>query len=254
MTIQKSILYAILVLTVSTAVAESAIPQKYAQIVSVFHNKFPDEKITNIQESPIDGIYEVMIPPHIYYANSNATYVFSGDIFKLADEKNITQDRRQIARKTSIDMLDTKSMIVFPAEKNKYTISVFTDIECAYCRKLHSQIGEYNKLGITVRYLAFPRGGPASDSFTKAISVWCAKDRRKALTDAKNDIVMEKRTCDSPVLKHYNLGKKFGIQGTPTIVLENGYVIPGYVSPEKLLSEIKNRSPLVNIARVKNKL
>ena len=239
----KSILYTLFVLAVSTALADSTMSKQYPQIISAFHEKFPTEKIVNIEKSPVNGIYEIMIPPHVYYANRDATYVFSGDIFKLIDEKNITQDRRKVARKMAIDMLDLENMIIFPAEKSKYTISVFTDVDCVFCRKLHSQISEYNKLGITIRYLAFPRGGSKSDSFSKAVSVWCAKDKRKALTDA---------TCDNPVLEHYNLGRKFGIQGTPAIVLEDGDVISGYVAPDKLITELKARASKTRISVVKS--
>ncbi len=249
MTLIKSILYVFFALFLNSALAAkvadnisaNSIAKRYPKIISVFHKKFPTEKISTIEKSPINGIFEVIIPPHVYYTNKDAAYVFNGDIFNLSDEKNITQGRRKLARKISIDMLDPENMIIFPAKKSKYTISVFTDVDCVFCRKLHSKISEYNKFGITVRYLSFPRGGVKADSFSKAVSVWCSKDKRKALTDAKNDIEIDTLTCDSPVLKHYNLGKKFGIQGTPAIVLADGDVISGYVEPNKLISELKAR-------------
>ena len=125
-------------------------------------------------------------------------------------------------------------MIIFKPETSKHFVSVFTDIDCGYCRKLHSEIDQYLAQGITVRYLFFPRAGKGSDSYAKAISVWCADDRQKALTDAKKGDSLAKKTCDNPVDQHMELGEAFGMSGTPMIVTEKGNVLPGYVPAAQL--------------------
>jgi len=245
----KVIVFTFFALCVSSVFAGNVALEKYAKIYSTFEQKFPDEKIVGVRATPLKGIYEIMIPPHVYYSNIDASYVFRGDIFKMSNQINITQNRRKVARRKAIELVDEDTMIEFKAAKPRYTVSVFTDTDCVYCRKLHSQMAEYNNRGITVRYLAFPRGGKHSASFAKSNAVWCAKDRQKAITNAKNDVAIEKVDCESPVLKHYNLGKKFGIQGTPAIVLDDGDMIPGYVSPERLLAELEKRKKTLNMAR-----
>ncbi|WP_306304412.1 thioredoxin fold domain-containing protein [Methylogaea oryzae] len=138
-------------------------------------------------------------------------------------------------------------MIVFAAKQPKYVVSIFTDIDCGYCRKLHSEIEQYLAEGITVRYLFFPRAGRDSDSYRKAVSVWCAKDRNAALTRAKRDEKVESKECDNPVDEHMSLGIAMGANGTPMIVTEGGEIIPGYVNAKQLAKmlayEKSNRKP-----------
>ena len=125
-------------------------------------------------------------------------------------------------------------MIIFPASKPRHTLTVFTDIDCGYCRKLHSDIDKYNDEGITVRYLPFPRSGPDTPSYYKAVSVWCSDDRRAALTRAKAGQDVPNATCDNPVRASLALGHKLGVNGTPALILEDGHLLPGYVPPKKL--------------------
>jgi len=136
----------------------------------------------------------------------------------------------------AIDKLGEDSMIIFSPKngKVKHTITVFTDIDCGYCRKLHSAIDEYNELGIRVRYLAYPRAGIGSASYDKAVAVWCAKDRKKAMTQAKNNQSVNSGKCANPVAEHFEMGSKIGVRGTPALVLESGQLVPGYVPPQRL--------------------
>jgi thiol:disulfide interchange protein DsbC len=131
------------------------------------------------------------------------------------------------------------SMVIFAAAQPKYTITVFTDIDCGFCRKLHSQIADYNRLGITVRYLAFPRTGPGTESWAKAQQVWCSPDRKTALTRAKLGEALHVARCDDPVAREYELGRALGISGTPGIFTSDGDMLPGYVPPDELLGELK---------------
>ena len=126
------------------------------------------------------------------------------------------------------------SMIIFGKDTLKHTVTVFTDIDCGYCRKLHNEIKKYNKLGIRIRYMFYPRAGIGSDSFKKAEAVWCSKDRAKALTQAKNGIKVTSKKCDNLVAQHYAMGNLIGIRGTPALVLEDGSVVPGYIPAARL--------------------
>jgi thiol:disulfide interchange protein DsbC len=131
-------------------------------------------------------------------------------------------------------------MIIFSPDKTKHTITVFTDIDCPYCQKLHAEIEDYNKAGIEVRYLMFPRAGVDSPSYKKAISVWCANDSNKALTDAKQGKKVEAKTCENPIQSQMTVAQMVGVTGTPAIVLEDGEMLPGY-RPVKEMSVVLDR-------------
>jgi thiol:disulfide interchange protein DsbC len=139
------------------------------------------------------------------------------------------------ARVNSLNKIGTANMVVFKPEKAKHVAHVFTDIDCGYCRKLHSEIKQYLDAGIEIRYLFFPRAGEASDSYKKAVSVWCSDNRSQALTQSKKGEAVPEKTCTNPVSKHMALGTAMGASGTPMIVTEKGSVLPGYVPAAQLL-------------------
>ena len=204
-------------------------------IRAVLMKKFPQSNITRIEKSVLPGIYEVEMPPHIFYISKDARYVINGDLIDLPADRNITQEKQAKARISAINQLGEDNMIIYAPKMTKYTISVFTDIDCPYCHKLHNEIDKYNALGIRVRYLAYPRSGPNTPSFKKAENVWCSKDRKKAFTDAINGKSIEAKTCKDPVLKQFITGTKIGVTGTPAIFLDNGQLLPGYYPADKLI-------------------
>ena len=199
--------------------------------------------VTSIEPSPIAGIYEVLVGPQLYYVSADGKYLFSGKLFEVASRTDLTSPKEEKAKAAAIEAVGEDKMVIFSPKDYKYTITVFTDIDCGYCRKLHSQIDEYNKLGIRVRYLMFPRAGIGSDSYKKAVSVWCSDDRKAALTRAKSGAKIEEKTCDNPVASEYALGQQVGVTGTPAIFLADGELVPGYVPPAKLEAMLKQKSP-----------
>jgi thiol:disulfide interchange protein DsbC len=205
--------------------------------------RFDGVKAENIQPSPVKGLYEVILPPQVFYASADGLYVVDGDVIELSSRRNITREQRGRAAVAAIDAMGEESMITFAPEKVKHTITVFTDIDCGYCRKLHQSMDEYNQLGIKVRYMAFPRAGIGSSSYNKAVSAWCADDPKQALTRAKNNQPIETKTCDNPVAAQYQLGQMMGISGTPAIVMESGRIIPGYVPPKRLVTLLDGKMP-----------
>lgn len=195
----------------------------------------------DFRASPVPGIYEYRHGAEIIYVTEDGRYAFTGDLFSMADRVNITDARRKELRQKLLAEVPESSMVIFAAAKPKYTITVFTDVDCVYCRKLHSQIADYNRLGITVRYLAFPRTGPGTESWTKAQQVWCAPDRQSALTRAKLGEKLQVARCDDPVAREYALGQALGIEGTPGIFMPGGELLPGYLPPDVLLGELQGR-------------
>jgi thiol:disulfide interchange protein DsbC len=195
-----------------------------------------------IAPSAIEGLKEVVYGTDVYYITPDGRYLVSGSMFDLTSQKNLTEQRLSGLRTKILEGVDESSMIVFKADgKQKHVITVFTDIDCVYCRKLHSGMAQMNKLGITVRYMAYPRAGIGSPSYEKAVSVWCAKDRNKAMNEAKNDGKVVPKKCENPVAQEFKLGQKLGVNGTPAILLEDGHLMPGYAPPERLFALLENK-------------
>ena len=194
----------------------------------------PRAKIDSVKPAEIKGLYEVVTGGSIFYVSEDGRYLLQGQLFDAVDKKNITEDKLADVRKTELDKVGEKNMIVFKPDASKHFVSVFTDIDCGYCRKLHSEISQYMAQGITVRYLFYPRAGKGSESYAKAISVWCADDKQKALTTAKKGESLETKTCNNPIDQHMQLAEAFGMSGTPMIVTEKGNLLPGYVPAAQL--------------------
>lgn len=189
----------------------------------------------DISPSPVEGIYEVNRGMSFFYATSDGRYVFSGDLVDVASGTSITENTRKSLRLQQLAQVDSDSLILFPAEKEKYRITVFTDIDCGYCRKLHREMADYNARGITVAYLFYPRSGPNTPSFTKAESVWCAADRNVAMTSAKQGATIKTEKCSNPIRQQFELGQSLGVRGTPALVLPDGSMQPGYLPADRLL-------------------
>jgi thiol:disulfide interchange protein DsbC len=194
----------------------------------------PSIKIETVKETAVKGLYEVVVGATILYVSEDGKFLLQGHLIDLEAKKDLTDAKLADTRKLAVEKLGEDKMIIFKPEKSKYKVSVFTDIDCGYCRKLHSEMDKYMAEGITVQYLFYPRAGKGSDSYNKAISVWCAEDRNAALTAAKKGAKTEQKTCDNPIDEHMQLGVDFEARGTPMIITEKGNVLPGYVPADQL--------------------
>ncbi len=227
------------VLLTGYLVAEESVEAVIKQSLS---RAIPAAAIDHVVPSPLDGISEVLVGMNVFYVSNDGKYVFEGKLIDMSTRTNLTEAILGKVRKEAISAIDEKSMIVFPAKDERHTITVFTDIDCGYCRKLHNEIDAYNAEGITVRYLSFPRSGPDTPSYDKAVSVWCADDRNKAMTTAKSGGKLPAKDCANPVRDHFNVGVEMGVAGTPAIVMENGVLLPGYLPAKKLAEELDGKS------------
>lgn len=210
-----------------------------AAVIAALDKIVPGIRPDSIELSALPGIYEISIGPMVIYLSEDGRHLIQGDLVDLDSGKNYTRERRREHRRDSMASVNGRDMVVFGPEDAKYTVDVFTDIDCPYCVRLHNQMAEYNRLGIRIRYLAFPRAGVASSSYDKWVSVWCSDDRQTAMGDAKNGKRIPAKKCDSPVKQQFALGRAVGVRGTPSLILENGHMIPGYVQPRDLLEMIE---------------
>src|SRR5262245_59597388 len=193
-----------------SAAADDAVEAVRLGLAKLLPGSEPD----SIKPSAIPDLYEVVLGPHVVYVSADGRYLIQGDMLDIDNRENLTEHKRAASRLAAIEKMGESTMIVFAPEQVKHTVTVFTDVDCPYCVKLHSEVPDLNRLGIKVRYLAFPRAGLRSESYQKMVSVWCASDARQAITDAKFGKPVKSATCDNPVAAHYSLGQLIGVSGT----------------------------------------
>ena len=198
----------------------------------------PDIPIESIRKSPVNGLLTVILKgDHVLYVSDDGNYILRGDMLEIKEGKiaNLTTQIRNSSVAEQLTKIAREDMIIFsPKGETKGVVYAFTDLDCGYCRKLHSEITEMNNLGIELRYLAFPRGGNQAPSYHKLVSAWCADDRKAALSALNHGIEIPEKTGKNPIDAQLQLGKNLGVSGTPSLFLEDGRRIPGYRSARDL--------------------
>ena len=199
----------------------------------------PSVRMDRVGPAPFPGYQEVIVDGQVLYVSDDGKYLIQGTVLEVASRKDLTEVSMAKLRREVLKTIPVADRIVFSPANPRHTVVVLTDVECGYCRKLHSEIAEINKKGIEVQYVAFPRGGIGSPDYKEMVSVWCSADRRKALTDAKNGKAPASRNCPSPVMAQYQAGLKMGLTGTPMILATDGTMLGGYLPPDALLARLE---------------
>ena len=192
---------------------------------------------SSIKESQLPNLFEVVYGTEVIYISADAKYFVAGDMINLETRENVSEVAKQSIRKEILGKQDNQP-VVFKAKDEKHVVKVFTDIDCAYCAKLHREMPAINAKGITIEYLMFPRAGIGSGSYKKAVSMWCADDQLQAMTDAKQRKPIADKSCENPVEAQYNLGQEVGVTGTPALVTASGRLIPGYMPADRLAAAL----------------
>lgn len=203
----------------------------------------PEAKVESLRPSAMPGVYEAVVGGTEVYVSADGKFLLNGALWDVAAGKNLTEATRSARRKDALAGIGLEQRIVFAPEQPRHRITVFTDLDCGYCRKLHDDVAAYNAAGISVEYVLFPRGGMDSPSHAAAVSVWCADDRHQALTLAKRGEPVAPKICPNPIRQEYEIGQRIGIASTPTIVTEGGSLILGYVPPQQLLAQLDAARP-----------
>lgn len=230
--IRPGLLLASLLLALPAVYAETASPP--AAVTEALRTLIPEAPPGSVRPSAVPELWEVTYGARVYYLTADGAYLIGGPVVDLRSRENLTDTAQRRERQRLLAAVPDADMVVFPAAQPRHTVTVFTDIDCGFCRKLHEQMADYNALGITVRYLAFPRAGLDSESATKARNVWCAKDRQAAMTRAKAGQDNPAATCEDPIARDYQLGLDMDITGTPALILDSGRLLSGYMAPEGL--------------------
>lgn len=235
---KNSLISFILIFSVSLSASQENIREGLKNIL-------PDGAVIElIEPSPIPGIYAVYygdLQP--IYVTQDGSFFIYGDIYKININSisNITEKSVAERRKLILQNIPTEELISFKSSNEQFSVIVFTDVDCGYCRKLHNQIDEYNSLGISINYAAFPRSGLGTSAFTKMVGAWCSDNPKDSMTKLKNNSTLDISFCENqPVSKQYIIGKKLGVDGTPAIFSMDGEMFPGYIEPEELLLRLKS--------------
>jgi len=197
-------------------------------------------EVESVSVSRIPGIYRVqLLQGPLVYATADGGHFILGDLFAVEADGfvNVAEQQRSEDRREALAAVPESSMIVFPAEgPTVASVSVFTDVSCPWCQRLHREVPELNENGVEVRYLAYPRAGIGSEGFRQLASAWCASDRQTTLTRLKNREAVPDNVCPgNPIATQFELGKQLGVTGTPAIILSSGQLVPGYKTAEDLL-------------------
>lgn len=202
-------------------------------------------EISSIAHSPIKGFYEALINEGgSMIVSEDLRYMVVGDVYEISATGqgivNHSEQKRFLWRKNLLSTVSLRDMLIFsPSQKPKTHVSVFTDVDCGYCRKLHQEVAQLNRNGIEVRYLAFPRSGIGSETYKRMVTAWCAGDGKRKLTALKNGEHVPIKLCtDNPVSKQYELGQRLGVRGTPAIITANGELLPGYMPANELTTRL----------------
>lgn len=202
----------------------------------------PGLRIEQLGPAPLPGFQQAIVGGQVVYVSDDGKYLLQGVVFDIPARRNVADTVMNGYRATQLATIPAADRIIFAPANPRHTVVVLTDSECGYCRRFHQDIAEYNRQGIAVEYIAFPRMGPASKDFTDMVSVWCSPDRRKALTDAKAGKPVPARSCTSPVAAQYAMGQRIGLSGTPMIVTPDGAVLGGYLTPSQLKTALEQHA------------
>jgi thiol:disulfide interchange protein DsbC len=241
--IRKCLVFIALMAGTTAATAGAGVPQAVHKALA---RLAPDVPVTHLELAPLPGFYQALVHGKMVYVSADGKYVLAGRLFDAQAQRNLTEQSMNVIRRQALATIPASDRVIYAPPHPKYTITVFTDLDCAYCRVFHHHIAQYNAEGIAVQYLFWPRSGIKSvpsgrdtPSYTKSVSVWCAKDRKQAFTEAKDGASIKPATCSNPVAREYRLGKSIGVDGTPTIIAADGSVLGGYLPPEQLLQALQ---------------
>jgi thiol:disulfide interchange protein DsbC len=223
--------------------------QSEAAVRATLAGALPGAEIKRLRPAPLSGFTEAVVAGRVFYVSNDGRYIVDGAVIDMRERRNISESAMDDIRVEGLKAIPADKRIVFAPRDPKYTVTVFTDIDCGYCRMLHQHVAEYNALGIAVEYLFYPRAGEGSEAWAKADSVWCAKDPRQAMTDAKAGKALPAGTCDSPVGAEYALGQDVGVNATPAVFAENGAQLGGYLEPQRLLQALEANAAEVAAAK-----
>ncbi len=231
---QHKILFAAAFAVVAMQAAVTAAPKA---VTEGFKRVYPQEPVISVEQTAVPGIYEIISGGNVIYATGDGRFLFAGSILDTVNGRDLTENTRRRLRRAALAGIGENRMVTYVPDNHQYTVNVFTDVECGYCRKFHAHMPELLKLGVRVNYLLTPFRG--KNAHAKAVGVWCARDRNAAMDRAKAGKTIPLKQCDNPVEDHLRLAELVGVRGTPGVLLDSGTFLRGYRPPKELLKALK---------------
>ena len=229
----KSIMLISVLFVMSCSQTTSSIDDARKSIES----KYPNIQITSI-EKVNKSFFEVKVGNEIYYLTADLEYLIAGNVIEMSTGKNLTENSYKQTRLDYLSQIEDNDVVSYISEDSKHTLTIFTDTSCPYCQKLHNEIRELVSNGISVKYVLFSRNGNDTDAYKDMVSVWCSDDRQSSLDMLFDNSFIDPQTCENPISENYDKAMKLKVNGTPMIFFEDGSVIPGYVSSDKIIDAL----------------
>ncbi|RFA26367.1 hypothetical protein CAI21_16890 [Alkalilimnicola ehrlichii] len=240
--IKRALVALILGAFATAAVYASETDKVKERVVETLERLNPSLSVSEVSSTPVPGLFEVVVGGQIVYFSADGRYMVQGELVDIREQRSLTEASRTLQRQAHLSRIDPAELITYPAQgETKHRVIVVTDIDCPYCRRMHAYMDDINALGIEVSYLQMPRAGVGSESYRKAVSVYCADNPQEAMDRAKAGGSVANNNCENPVRSHMELTAQLGINATPTTVTEDGAVIPGYMEAEALLRRLEQR-------------
>ena len=231
----KNILLLITIMLLASCAKKDEVDLDIRKTVS---NAYPDVAIDEIKKID-DNFHEIIINKQIYYATNDGKYLIVGNVINLNTKESITENTKMNQRLSIIDSIDMKNFMIFKPKKTDHILTIFTDTSCPYCQKLHNEIPDLLENNIEIRYVLFSRNGNDVDAYQQLVSAWCSADKVDALEDLfAGDILDDISNCENPIARNFDYAGSLSVEGTPTIFLEDGRIIPGYQNYENILAFI----------------
>jgi len=213
----------------------------------------PDQRTSDLRASSLPGYFDTIIDGHVAYVSADGKYLVQGNVFRFADKADLTEQRQAQDRRTKIAGIKDTDTIIFAPAKPRYTVTVFTDIDCPYCEKFQQGVAQLNAAGVAVRYVLFPLN-IHPQAHRKAMAVWCAKDRKGAFAAAIGGVDPGSQQCPNPLQANLSLAQELGVQGTPGIFASDGTQLGGFLEPAQLLAKLRASDPVArNLAETGGK-
>ena len=228
----------LLLITIMLLVSCAKKDEVNVDIRKTVSNAYPDVAIDEIKKID-DNFHEIIINKQIYYATNDGKYLIVGNVINLNTKESITENTKMNQRLSIIDSIDMKNFMIFKPKKTDHILTIFTDTSCPYCQKLHNEIPDLLENNIEIRYVLFSRNGNDVDAYQQLVSAWCSADKVDALEDLfAGDILDDISNCENPIARNFDYAGSLSVEGTPTIFLEDGRIIPGYQNFENILAFI----------------
>lgn len=226
--IKRLIAASVIALATHSALADDA-----AQIMDRLKATYPNTRIQEVRPSTLPGLFEVVMGDNIAYTDATGRYFIFGHLFDMKEQVDMTAQRKLDTKKAEFPAAFLANAIKVVKGDGSRKLAVFSDPDCPYCKRLEGELAKLDN--VTVYTFLYPLESLHPEAKTKAVSVWCARDRGKAWTDLMLTGQAPKLVaCTNPLNDNLVLGSRLGVVGTPTLIAADGRVLPGAAPAAKI--------------------